>query len=129
MDYVREELLRQKRALEALLGGGAEEEHEEQREAQAEPLPESRETAVDRLRSVPAGETADRVPPVRRGAVRSDRSARTQSVRPAEESVWGSAGFGAFAGGAGERVRTDARLLSRTIQRDARRYDGGFTVY
>ena len=129
MDYVRGELLRQKRALEALLGGGAEEEHEEQKEAQAEPLPESRETAVGRLRSASAGETADRVPPVWRDAVRSARSVRTGSVRPAEESVWGSTGSGAFAGGVEERVRTDARLLSRTIQRDARRYDGGFTGY
>lgn len=126
MDYVREELLRQKRALEALMLGAAEEERAgEESLPPVEDRPE--DGATERLRSPSAVKGSGR-------AVRlSKTEAAERSLRRGAEWFAQEAAverLPAAEGGASAVVmRSDARRLSRTIQRDARRYDGGFTIY
>ena len=176
MDYIREELLRQRAALSRLLLGRTEvEEREEQNEsvwadenrddsvllAGAEAFFASRKLA-DRERLNPQGErtgstetgyrdasdgfweeaagevpafawsrTADGHRALRRGRAERVFTTRDGTVvrgteagslsgaeRTVLETVW-----------ADEEKGTDARELSRIFQRDARRYDGGFTLY
>jgi len=126
MDYVKEELLRQKRALEALMLGAAEEE----REGEEAPPPteeSSADTAAELLHPRLAAEGSRRTArPAATGA--AGRSLR----RDAERFAQGAAAerrYSAESALSAVAVQSDARRLSRTIQRDARRYDGGFTIY
>lgn len=131
VDYIQEELLRQKRALEALMIGGV---------RQTEETAES--TERNRLHSVqePEGMLRGRMTAVRSAAGGKRRGLRIGTSEAAESGrVWrGSAAQEAVAGGADRDVRwmsrsqiaqVDVQEISRTIQRDARRYDGGFSLY
>ena len=126
MDYVREELLRQRWALEALLLTGAADEAPE-----AEETDPVQERAAEML-AAKAGE--DRFPE-RSAPLRSVR----RSLRGAEPTPWSAGAFpetetisavpewGGSLGPA--RMQVQVREVSRAVERDARRYDGGFTMY
>lgn len=143
MDYIREELLRQQAALTALLLGKA---------AEEEPMGDG-ETAGGEW----TVETAVRKSPAAAAAELETENARRPGAAGTEEAILlaGTLGRGGDAparemGGGldmdrlaepgGERMVTevlwadtggmsDAKALSRTFQRDARRYDGGFRLY
>lgn len=54
---------------------------------------------------------------------------RGTSVSPAAEEPAGARPWGEGAGDARLRAEDGAKALSRAVQQDARRYDGGFTIY
>ena len=142
MDYIREELLRQKRLLAALMTGGHEKEPEvEEGESGKEetiPAMAAADERVKRMRG--EGETAVRLrergerdgvsaAKTRISGIYSagDESWRRWDAVPAQDSTLSAhvAPYGWTAPG----PSADARDLSRSIQRDARRYDGGFSIY
>lgn len=154
MDLIREELLRQKKALELLLLGA---------NAQPESVtpPEKVELSSFAVREAwksPAAPEARDLPPAGRWVIRSSEEEKSDMVAGARLSEAGETArtsFGAAAltapartalpggglrdpaaeGGrlvteyvlAGRPARTGAWELSRLIERDARRYDGGFS--
>ena len=127
MDYVREELLRQRRALEALMLGAAEEE----REGEEPPPPAEDRLARDAAerRHFPSGVKRDgRTAPLS-GTGAAERRLRRGTERPAQERTINRWPFKAEDGAFAVLTQSGARSLSRVIQRDARRYDGGFTIY
>ena len=143
MDYIREELLRQQAALASLLLGKA---------AEEEPVGDE-ETAGGEWS---AGVTA-RKSPAAAAAELEMENARRPGAAGTEEAILlvgtlgrggdaparetgGGLGTDSLAESGGERMVTevlwadtggmsDAKALSRTFQRDARRYDGGFRLY
>lgn len=126
MDYVREELLRQNRALEALMRAGA---AEEEREAErAESVRQRTADGTGRgMRTSDFAEPSGAEYRLRGGFARElpERRERplwaesaAQRVEMPEETL-----------GIGGHRQTDVREVSRAIERDARRYDGGFTMY
>lgn len=131
MDYIQEQLLRQRKALAVLMNGGT--------GAAAEAEPAAERTAV---RSAAAEEEA---PAQRRGVSSQTRMAARSRVRQetnagaAADAVRAAAAMDRpvtagrgeimFVGGGGQTAATDAEAVSRAIQRDARRYDGGFSLY
>ena len=126
MDYVREELLRQQKALEMLLSGAASEPEREEAAAEAT----SGAWRTEREKPV-----AGRVPEANAESRRIHRMIRTESVSEGwmgsmvEEAEWlrkQNPSNGAVAAGTEE---TNVRAVSRAVQRDARRYDGGFSIY
>lgn len=157
MDYIREELLRQRQALAALLLGGAEESDREREQAAEGPVPAER--AVPALLKKDGRDLGDRAPSRRETA--GEVPAETAEVserdgggpaglrgRPRfSAGRSGMAGTGPAPAGSGwegplesgglptvlwaegERSAPGARELSRAFQRDARRYDGGFAPY
>lgn len=143
MDYIREELLRQQAALAALLLGKAAEEETvgDESAINAEWPAET----VTRKRAATADEELET-----ENARRPDTGAARmeESILLAGTPCWSGdvrrTGGGLNADGlvehGGERTVTevlwtdtggmsDAKALSRTFQRDARRYDGGFRLY
>ena len=127
MDYVREELLRQNRVLEALMRSGAEREQEpEQEEPEALSLGKVR---LDRAAAPAKQEETD-------GVTRLPKHGGSAAAERRGREVWAG-----FAGEAAERTAFSergapvlrpgegVREVSRAIERDARRYDGGFTMY
>lgn len=143
MDYIREELLRQKRILSVLMGGGR------QNEAEA---PESREDET--MSGGPIGvDVRERVRSVQKRGTETARDLYGWSggievpAAGIRETVIGSGEMGQRAGAlsAVEEIGVSVRAaryertvqggsvgvkdLSRSIQRDARRYDGGFSIY
>lgn len=119
MDYIQEELLRHQRLWQQLLAGG--EQPEEEPES---PEQETEEAAVSAASSRSGTEA-----PARQGL--SFRLAQVSRRRRAE-----SLPLPETAHGEPTRERAPipaaaltARDLSRTIQRDARRYDGAFPLY
>ena len=127
MDYVREELLRQRRVLEALLSGTVPEQEKEEN------------TDVERSASAPQTEwertAAGTVPEKnteRRGSHRMSRAEVEREGRMggmAEGAEWfrvQNLPNGAVSAGT---EQADVRVVSRAVQRDARRYDGGFSIY
>ena len=126
MDYVREELLRQNRALEALMRAGA---AEEEREAErAESVRQRTADGTGRgMRTSDFAEPSGAEHRLRGGFARELPGRRerplwaesaAQRVEMPEETL-----------GIGGHRQTDVREVSRAIERDARRYDGGFTMY
>ena len=128
MDYVREELLRQKRVLEGLMGGkGSESEAAEQEESG---LPDSGgeelSKAVSRVRKRVSERNRERgwkyedevSEPFAAGSAEGDDLTEEMVARVAAR------GFGFE-----KQPVAEVRELSRAVQRDARRYDGGFSMY
>ena len=125
MDYVREELLRQSRALEALMRTGA-----------AEDEPAEREETERRSLGRETGKGKGMLPPLQAGEVpdRSRKNGAWEVPEGKNSTLWTEA-----AGEMGGSVREERRFVSfgresvrevsRAIERDARRYDGGFTMY
>lgn len=143
MDYIREELLRQQAALTALLLGKAAEEETVRDE----------ETAGGKWS---AGVTARKSPAAAAAELETENALRPGEAGTEEAILLaGTLGRGGDApargtgggldmDGLAERGRermvtevlwadtggmSDAKALSRTFQRDARRYDGGFRLY
>lgn len=186
MDYVQEELLRQRAVLAALLGGGPERDQREQEERtlpEQEPGPETVRAGGNPWEAIPveragrrdsapkgrgpgtaepaagerrraaglAEETAEPAGAARRAwaetARGGDREApaagETQRRGSGETADWDpleAAGAEDLAAagavwrrdvrsGGGGGVLAEARALSRAVERDARRYDGGFFIY
>lgn len=142
MDYIREELLRQRQAWSALLRSGQQTEREEQiapAGGEAEHSPWA-ETAESRRRAVPGG--TETLLPAANGPGRQQRSAPARrrasaaetAVVPGGGRVSGSAaGLSVYPAMQALRPETmreqSVKELSRIVQRDSRRYDGGFTLY
>ena len=126
MDYVREELLRQNRVLEALLRTGTEQEQEPDRQETAERprLRESRRGAAP-METEEAGGTVHL--PAGRGSGAAERNGtalwQETAGDAADRRSFPERGISVLRRGEG------AREVSRAIERDARRYDGGFTMY
>ena len=142
MDYIREELLRQRNAWAALLRSGQRDETEtlsEQQAADSRVLEPAKET--DRTYRLPAAvaETAKSAPHGAGQARWRNTVKRRGAVSAAEmEAVnWnGTAADGRDPDCAvmpilrpERRQEQGAKELSRIIQRDSRRYDGGFVLY
>lgn len=129
MDYVREELLRQRTALERLMTGGAEQPSvPEAQEDPAHRLPVRKEAAEDAPavhREQKGQETARRFRSMERERASFSHSGRQFAEETEDSFPWGERSLRpAF-----EPVGADVRQVSRAIERDARRYDGGFTIY
>ena len=142
MDYIREELLRQKTILSVLMGGGQPKEQEEpgttgdgllsggQTGAGArEQIPTARET--EPLRPLHGRSGSAVIPSAERigAAVFGGREAvRRRQVFSAEEEPAAPVYAVRYERTAPE-ADAGAKEFSRSIQRDARRYDGGFSIY
>lgn len=129
MDYVREELLRQRTALERLMAGGAEQPSvPEAQEDPAHRLPVRKEAAEDAPaahRERKGQETARRFRSMEREQTGFAHSGRQFAEEMEGSFPWGERSLRpAF-----EPAGADVRQVSRAIERDARRYDGGFTIY
>ena len=119
MDYIQEELLRQKKLLTALMVG-------EVRFSSEETPEETTARRDEMLTSQNAPERDLRV--MRRSAHEGAAGSRRTIDRETEIETDGSGRVLRLA----ERdrsARADAQAVSRMIQRDARRYDGGFSLY
>ena len=141
MDYIREELLRQKNILSVLMTGGRNRGTEEHESVEAETLKggqgvgqqDNRSRTLQKTnpmlglsgRRVWSGEGPEEK---RRSGFRGDRGTewRMKNLVGSEESV---ELFRAPHEPVVTETVADARALSRSIQRDARRYDGGFSLY
>ena len=141
MNYIREELLRQQTLWAALAGIGEEPAEEERTEG---PLPGQgweRHRENSRNSSLTGAEeevwvdydsqSVEREPFAGSALPRSE-AATVWDVkgRHRETELTEAGGQQIFAGGtAAERFSMDVKRISRSIQRDARRYDGGFSMY
>lgn len=159
MNYVQEELLRQERALTALLSGqrAARQEEAPPEQAEADPGSTAAREADAPLRAAaragtqragdqaasradpaeadgtPEGGTAGGSPGRETAARRSgDRAGRGTPAAAWSSGIpqpgvpgWRETASSGLPGAGG----VPAEALSRAIQRDARRYDGGFTLY
>ena len=129
MDYIHEEFLRQRRALERLMVGGAE---KTETETAAEETTrvygayDGGETAAFVKNGAPAAAAAG-------GAAVGRAAADSHTVRRGGMSAAAGSMDGMTVlervSAAVQAEKTDARAVSRAIQRDARRYDGGFSLY
>lgn len=149
MNYIQEELLRQRRALAALMSG----QEPETEERSASEMPEQAAEQSGRLArrgehgtvrdggtepgaGTPEGRSTDTLRELAGDALpggggpRETETARTAPERWTETGTERLAGPWAAVGAssAGERA-VDLRTVSRGFQRDARRYDGGFSMY
>lgn len=148
MDYIREELLRQKRVLAALMSGGTPEAADAE-DGLENVVSASQRADVDKQveRAISVSDEAEaisRLASVQRASDHAERSKTRHHLSDAlqESEMFGISEGWSF-GGAGERSpgytvtygnsksgeAADVRAVSRTIQRDARRYDGGFSIY
>ena len=127
MDYVQEELLRQRRMLAELMTGGSRETAETAEAEEEMPLRRAaRENEVRRSQRTAAEEVYREQRRFTRGtAYEAGRSAAGGSVVYETAEVTG----GERTVISGQAARTDVQAVSRAIQRDARRYDGGFSLY
>ena len=129
MDYIREELLRQNRILTRLMVGedsqnerGATEQDRRVFSAEKETGARTRwsRAAVEELAAagIAVAETG------------GDENPRLQRKPESDSGETGWNSFYAVWEDPKEREEvTNIRAMSRTIQRDARRYDGGFSIY
>lgn len=143
MDYIQDMLLRQRQALAVLLLGG---ETADGQEPGAQPPQETaaaerERTArgLDMHRGQDAAETGAasgrQAEPAGTGAVRRGRGEtaaqgrvqfglRKDGQEAGPVHVWTGP-----AGAENAETAAEARAVSRAVQRDARRYDGGFSIY
>ena len=141
MNYIREELLRQQ-TLWAALAGVREEMAEEERveeqlleqdwEKQKETHGNSGLSGAEAETWVGYGPLAVEKEPFVGTAPPGSETATVWDVkgRHREVALTEAGGRLIFAGGtAAERFSMDMKRISRRIQRDARRYDGGFSMY
>lgn len=143
MDYIQEELLRQRKILSELMSGG-------QREAAEETAPRGDKTLFDYQTEKASeewihSEWESEEVPVRLQSRTDGFSQSGTNIRLAEsrgDRVWRQhAGRLLVSEETAAPVRmvpyertvpessADVRKVSRSIQRDARRYDGGFSIY
>ena len=142
MDYIREELLRQRTILSVLMGGGQSKEQEEP-ETTGDGMLSGGQTGADARGQILAAWETETLRPLhgRSGstaipaaervgvAVFGDREAvRRRQVFSAEEEPAAPVYAVRYERTAPE-ADTGAKEFSRSIQRDARRYDGGFSIY
>ena len=139
MDYIREELVRQRGAFLLLLSGGGEQQEEERRKEFRPTEKESLTQAERRKIRLPAEEqsAADLRPDVDSqtaqwlGTVREPEMFRFTALS-AQKAVGVGTEAGRYRLGprtAGIRREETAKALSRAFERDARRYDGGYPLY
>lgn len=132
MDYIREELLRQNRILAALMSvtetpEDTQDPQEESRQTISSPgTDETNPTAIWRRRAVEELSAAG----VQISGVRNDQNPKKQPGGDfyAEEAARTPL-YVVPQERTGSRETADIRDVSRCIQRDARRYDGGFSIY
>ena len=124
MDYVREELLRQSRVLEALMRTGAEEDAAEQEESARQSVNGEAEAGEGRI---PPRKESKEGNGFRAGGLRETLAREKRPVwdETAEETGGRLGESNRFA----SRRQESVRAVSRAIELDARRYDGGFTMY
>lgn len=138
MNYIQEELLRQRKALAALMSGAPAQEAEEQERSgleraelkTGETAAADRAAAGDRGRAGEAGaeelSASGKAAGRQVGDLRSGASQRSGGWTALQRTGPWQTGSGAAAA---DRTETDLRAVSRGVQRDARRYDGGFSTY
>ena len=133
MDYILEELLRQRRTLAVLLTGGSPPETAEETERTAGAGNGAEGTAVFQERSALLRRETLRYPTEAEEEVPAALRPTSGSGAAREDWTWsalGESGPSRFASVLAERsggtAQADAKAISRAIQRDARRYDGGF---
>lgn len=159
MNYIQEELLRQRRALAALMSGTTAEETEErennsgaERAAKKSSGPENVawESSESAASFQDTGEAMKRAGGTRKEELSASREAAAgwqdgetsgnhkdgalRSSAPKRSGGWTALRrtepWQAGSGAAGtEQPATDLRAVSQGFQRDARRYDGGFSAY
>ena len=143
MDYIREELLRQSKLLSVLMTGRQQEQteelqHREDRTTHGQPAADLWEErnrsarkntgAVLHRRSRPES-SGGLAAGIRMHGTRSDREAvRRGAETLMMEELAAPARVALYERTVLEET-VGARELSRSIQRDARRYDGGFSIY
>lgn len=149
MNYIQEELLRQRNALAALMSGTTAEEAEERERSGPDRAERKtgKKAAADRGSDGVmgrAGETGAEAVAVSGEAMEEEvsvlkeaadrRDAELRASTPKRSGGWTALQrmepwrTGSGASGT-ERTAMDLRAVSRGIQRDARRYDGGFSAY
>ena len=142
MDYIREELLRQRQAWSALLRSGQQTETEERTQpAVGEAENPLWADAAEGGRFTASG-GAETLPPAANGPGGRQRSAAARRRAAAGKTAAVPAGGSVSGNAAGlpvypamQALRPEmpgeqgVKELSRIIQRDSRRYDGGFTLY
>ena len=129
MDYIREELLRQNRILTRLMVGKDSQNERDAPEQDRRVFSAEKETAARTRWSRVAVEelTAAGIAVAETGGDKSRRMQR-KTESDSDETEWNS--FYAVWKDPKEREETtNIREMSRSIQRDARRYDGGFSIY
>ena len=141
MNYIREELLRQQRALAALMSGEEPDLAEERGEGLADLAREEREELRGhgdtagyggRPLSRSVSRAAEGVPFFEPAAFENGEPAVPWAVagtRARPETAGMAAGRWSVSEALAAGTAMDLRSVSRGIQRDARRYDGGFSMY
>ncbi len=158
MDYIYEELLRQQKALRQLLVGqgettgeeapGEETKKQEQawtdQEAAASPVSSQQaagagaglieralEAAMENAGSHDLAQRQRDLNQVWKPLLQEEQPVREQSGTPAAEELLWEGDVPVLYQGSWDRAsrRADVRAVSRMVQQDARRYDGGFTLY
>ena len=142
MDYIREELLRQRSILSVLMAGGQNDGTEEHRTVENETL--KREQGMEQQDHRPrtfgqadqlfrlSGRSVwptDRTEEKRRSGIRSGRGTERRRKNPVIAEDNAELFQTILHESVVSETVTDVRTLSRSIQRDARRYEGGFTIY
>jgi hypothetical protein len=129
MDYIREELLRQNRILTRLMIGEKSQDELDPLAKEGHIFSEEKDTSAEIRwsRSVVEELTAAGIAVAGTGGEESLRMQRKS------ESDSGETGWSAFYAVRKDPKETgdaaNIRAMSRYIQRDARRYDGGFSIY
>ena len=129
MDYIREELLRQNRILTRLMVGEAPQDELDAAEKEHHILTGEKNVASRTRWSRSAVEALSAAGVA---VVGSDGDENIRLQRKAESDS-GETGWNSFYAVWKDRKETEEstniRAISRYIQRDARRYDGGFSIY
>ena len=140
MDYIREELLRQGKLFHKLLSGGEEQQEEERfrqkkpQRAEEESLTQAERTKtllpMESQRAAGPGTDADSQTAQRRGTV-GEWEMLQRAARRTQRTVDTGMENGNWLGSKTASIRKEetAKALSRTFERDARRYDGGYPLY
>ena len=129
MDYIREELLRQNRILTRLMVGEDSRNDRDATEQDRRIFPAEKELAARARWSRAAVEelTAAGIAVAETGGDENTRLQRKPESNSGETG-WNSF-YAVWKDPKGREETTNIRAMSQTIQRDARRYDGGFSIY
>ena len=129
MDYIREELLRQNRILTRLMVGKDSQNERDAPEQDRRVFSAEKETAARTRWSRAAVEelTAAGIAVAETGGDKSRRMQR-KTESDSDETEWNSV-YAVWKDPKEREETTNIREMSRSIQRDARRYDGGFSIY
>lgn len=129
MDYIREELLRQNRILTRLMVGEDSQNERDAPEQDRRVFSAEKETAA-RTRWSGAAVEALTAAGIAVAETGGDKSRRMQRKTESDSGETERNSFYAVWKDPKERGETtNIREMSRSIQRDARRYDGGFSIY